>query len=90
MGFWLVPCVFSIAISFGFTHEPVENSRIMKALAARGGSQLEAPKATFTGSLLASPCVAVFLLIGLHSVSPDSQQNESELMADAYYCLLRT
>lgn len=90
MCFWLLPHVFSIAVSFGYTHEPVENSRNMKTLAARGDSRLEAQKAVFTGSFFASPCVPAFLLLGLCCVSPDLHRNESELIADAYYCLLRT
>lgn len=69
--FWLVPHVFSIAVSFGFTHEPVENSRKVKALAARGDSQLEDLKAAFTESVFASSFVPAFLLLGLFCVSPD-------------------
>lgn len=65
MGFWLVPHVFSVAVSFGYTHEPVESSRNVTALAASGDSQLEAPKAAFTVSFFASPCVPAFLLLGL-------------------------
>lgn len=82
--------MFSVAVSFGYAHKPVQNSRNVKALAARGDCQLEVLKAAFTGSFFASPCVPAFLILSLCCVSPDLQQNELELMADAYYCLLRT
>lgn len=87
MGFCLVPHVFSLSVNFGYSHEPVQNSTEVKALAARSDSQLELQKLL---SLCLSLPAPVVQLLGLCCISPALQQNEPALMAGAYYCLLRT
>lgn len=56
-----------LAVGLGYTREPVEKSRHMKAEAARGDCRLEVPKAASTGSVFASPSSSSFLATGLVS-----------------------
>lgn len=56
-----------LAVGLGYTCEPVEKSRHMKAEAARGDCWLEAPKAASTGSFFASSSRSSFLATGLVS-----------------------